>query len=66
MHKDWCGWPCAGCARPCVIDENTPCSLDCENLSLDGSRDVEKCRESGCDAIPEDEGGSCVRLGLQK
>ena len=53
-HKDWCGSPCADCKSPCKLDEAMPCSPDCENMKSDGSRDTERCRLCGCDAVEED------------
>jgi hypothetical protein len=39
-----------------------PCSPDCELLRADGSRDVESCADSGCDAIRH-EPGICPACG---
>jgi hypothetical protein len=50
-HKDWCGNPCAECIDPCRLDESIPCSPDCEALSGDGTRNIELCESSGCDAV---------------
>lgn len=48
--KDWCGKPCSECRNTCVLDGSIPCSPDCKLLNMDGSRDEQKCYESGCDA----------------
>ena len=50
-HKDWCGFACGECTNPCELDEEIPCSPDCENLLPDGRRDSKRCREADCDAI---------------
>lgn len=53
-HKDWCGKSCADCENPCALDENMPCSPDCENLNPDGTRAVLKCNAARCDAVLKD------------
>lgn len=50
-HKDWCGKPCCDCEHPCKLDESIACSPDCENLFPCGERNIQKCKEIGCDAI---------------
>ena len=50
-HINWCGNPCADCVDVCTLDESIPCSPDCENLFPDGSYNIAKCINSGCDAI---------------
>ena len=51
MHKEWCGFPCGYCEKPCCVDESIPCSPDCEMLGEDGSPiDIEACLRNGCDA----------------
>ena len=50
MHELWCGKPCCDCETSCEIDEEIPCSPDCEALNEDGSRDIARCIDSGCDA----------------
>jgi len=54
-HIDWCGSPCSDCTDPCNLDEEMPCSPDCELLNEDGSRDVEQCLKSKCDAYTLEE-----------
>lgn len=49
-HNLWCGNPCCDCLQPCRLDEQIPCSPDCENLNQDGSRIDAKCRAIKCDA----------------
>ena len=50
-HKNWCGKRnCGDCKETCSLDESMACSPSCEALNPDGSRDLHKCRESGCDA----------------
>lgn len=48
MHKDWCGKPCADCKHPCRLDNDIPCSPDCENLGANGETDCHECQK--CDA----------------
>ena len=55
-HNDWCGKPCSDCGDPCKLDQEIPCSPDCENLNPDGSRKTEQCNEAGCDACISDPG----------
>lgn len=50
-HKLWCGKACCDCEHPCKLDESIPCSPDCEALNSNGTRNVAKCKESGCDAF---------------
>ena len=50
-HKDWCGKPCGECENHCPLDHSMPCSPDCEEMNADGTRNAEKCVESGCDAF---------------
>lgn len=50
MHELWCGKPCCDCETSCEIDEEIPCSPDCDALNEDGSRDIARCIDSGCDA----------------
>jgi hypothetical protein len=57
-HKDWCGKPCGECKKPCKLDEEIPCSPNCENLNNDGTRKIKSCQESRCDAVVE-EAGEC-------
>jgi len=61
-HKDWCGRPCSDCQNHCRLDEEIPCSPDCENLNEDGSRETESCKGAECDAIV-DEAGECPNCG---
>jgi len=53
-HTLWCGKPCAYCATEehvdCIIDNEIPCSPDCENLDGDDIM-VEKCISDRCDEI---------------
>jgi len=53
-HYYWCGKPCSECIDSCRIDEEIPCSPDCEYLNEDGTRNVSLCTESGCDAFDSD------------
>lgn len=50
-HKDWCGKPCSECSAPCRLDQEIPCSPDCDGLNEDGSQNARLCIESGCDAF---------------
>lgn len=52
-HKLWCGKECWDCSNECAVSQNFPCSLDCENLLPDGTRNVPACESSGCDAVIE-------------
>ena len=54
-HRDWCGKRCSDCTSPCRLDTEIPCSPNCEALNEDGSRNVKVCRNSGCDAVKEDD-----------
>ena len=51
MHKDWCGKICCDCKKTCNLDEQIPCSPDCENITEDGFIKVKECLESGYDEI---------------
>lgn len=46
----WCGKPCGACDSSCALDEQLPCSPDCENLNPNGTRNIVACSLSGCDA----------------
>jgi hypothetical protein len=50
-HKLWRGKECCDCEHPCKLDEQIPCSPDCENLNPNGSRKVAKCKAARCDAF---------------
>lgn len=49
-HEDWCGKPCSECVEPCLLDQEIPCSPNCDLLQPDGSRYPRLCKETGCDA----------------
>lgn len=51
MHKEWCGRACCDCDSPCRLDEEIPCSPDCEYLGANGETDHEQCKN--CDARKE-------------
>ncbi len=49
MHRDWCGKSCCECEHPCKLDEEIPCSPDCDFLGENGETTHEACRS--CDAL---------------
>lgn len=54
MNIFWCGKKCSDCEHPCKQDNETPCSLDCEGMNPDGTRNIDICKKVGCDAIIEE------------
>lgn len=52
LNRPWCNnGKCSECESLCHLDEEIPCSPDCENLTSTGKRIISKCIEAGCDAI---------------
>lgn len=51
MYKKYCGrGSCAECKKKCAVDENIPCSPDCENL--DGKKiRISKCLKARCEEV---------------
>lgn len=50
-HPEWCGKPCAECEKPCALDENMPCSPDCDEFGFGVGEPKcgDICKE--CDAL---------------
>lgn len=50
--KGYCGkGKCAECLSPCILDEQIPCSLDCENLTGDGRIKIRECVKAACEEV---------------
>lgn len=46
-----CKQKCSECKKDCSLDQQIPCSPDCENLTEDGKIKIRGCLESGCDEV---------------
>lgn len=48
--KGYCGKrKCCDCHTVCLLDEQIPCSPDCENLTEDGMIQIEECLKAKCE-----------------